>query len=339
MMTRYRILVLAVVMIAGASLAFAGGGPEPKGKGGVATIGLAWNVKNDALIVAWEDYMVAYSKEYGKKVGREFKWIINVADGDPARQNSNIEDLISQKVDLIITRPEDGAAIGAAIKSAKKAGIPIVTFDRESQTEQPTAHVGASSEALAYDTASAFAKLLKEKGVKGIAIELQGDLRDQNAVYFHNGWAKAEAETGAWKTVVTIPTEWKPEKFQSGLSNALEAHPEANCIFVASDFAMDAVRAALEKAGRWIPTGQNGHMWMSSMGATTAGLPALEGGYLDVTGVWDAWYHSRKAVEVIAKILSGEKLDGQKFLVSGRITTPSNVKTLENLWSRDYVKK
>jgi ABC-type sugar transport system substrate-binding protein len=164
-------------------------------------------------------------------------------------------------------------------------------------------------------------------------------LRDMNAVAFHNGWSKAEKEFGAWQTVATIPTEWKAEKFQSGLTNALQAHPEANVVFVASDFAFDAVRAALDKAGKLAPTGKAGHIWVSSIGATTAGLPGLEAGYLDVTGVWDAWPVSVKVVEVAAMLAGGQKMDNKYFWVSGRIATPDNIGTLDHIYARDYAKK
>ena len=121
------------------------------------TVGLAWNRKDQSLIQAWEDYMVASGTALEAQAGLKFKWVINVADGDPARLASNIEDLINQGVDIIVTRPEDAAAIGASIKAANDAGIPIVTFDRASSTEKPTAHVGADSYNQAISTAEEFA--------------------------------------------------------------------------------------------------------------------------------------------------------------------------------------
>jgi len=334
MFKRKWLLIVAAVLCL---TVFAGMGVSAApSKSGPITVGLAWNVKDDSLIVAWEDYMVAYSKEYGSKIGREYKWIINVADRDPSRQNANIEDLIAQNVDVIITRAEDSAAIGAGIKAAKDAGIPIITLDRESSTEKPNAHVGSDGLTISYNTAAGFAKILKKNKIKGLAIELEGDLLDMNAIAFHDGWAKAEKEFGAWKTVAVIPTEWKPEKFGSGLTNALLAHPEANCIFVASDFAFDAVRAALEKAGRYAVTGKAKHMWTATIVCSSAGYPALTAGYIDITGVWDAWPVSVKAVEVAARLVAGEKMDNQYFRVAGRLATPENIASLDHIYARDY---
>ena len=294
------------------------------------TIGLSWNRRDEALIIAWEDYLQLHGEEYG------LEFVINVADGDPLRQNANIEDLISQGVDVIVARAEDGAAIGSAITAAQEAGIPFMTFDRESQSVTPDAHVGASSYELAHDMALAFAELLEANGVEGNCIELQGDLRDQNAVYFHDGWSDAEEETGAWTTVAVMPTEWTPEKFRSGVVNGFQANPDANCLFVASDFAFDAVRSGLEEVGRYVPVGEEGHVWIATIGTMPPALAPMAEGYIDVSGMWDAWFHAETAAEVIHRLATGEDLQGESFLVSGRVATPDTIDTLEHVWSRDY---
>lgn len=149
-------------------------------------VGFSWNEKMHALIKAWQDYMVAYSKEAGPARGFEVEWVFNVADSNPAQQASNIEDLIHQKVDIIGARAHDAAAIGASIKAAQEAGIPFITFDRESSTVEPIVHVGADSYVQSLTTARKFAEILKANGVTDAkCIELQGDLRDMNAVIIH----------------------------------------------------------------------------------------------------------------------------------------------------------
>jgi len=339
-----KITLLASVFILVSSLwVFAGGKKEEAKKEvegekfkKVVVVGLSWNEKMHALIQAWQDYMVQYSKEYGKENGMEFKWIINVADSDPSQQASNIEDLINQDVDVIIARAHDAAAIGASIKAAHDAGIPFVTFDRESSTEKPNAHVGADSYNQAITTAGYFAKLLKEKGIEGKCIEIMGDLRDMNAVYRSKGWHKVEDEQHAWETIVQVPTEWNPEKFMTGTANALEAHPEANCLFVASDFCFSAVQAALENAGRWAPAGEKNHMWIAAQDVNPQGYKAMIGSYIDVATTYDAYFHAVEAVKVIGRIASGEDLGGKSFLVAGRVATPKNVKDMKNMWARDY---
>lgn len=301
------------------------------------TIGFSWNEKQHALIQAWQDYMEAYGAEACPKAGFECEWVFNVADSDPQQQASNIEDLINQGVDIVGARAHDAAAIGASIAAASEAGIPFITFDRESSTIPPAVHVGADSYTQAVTTAKKFAEILEENGVEDAkCIELMGDLRDQNAVYRSDGWKAVEEELGAWETVVQVPTEWNPEKFLSGTAAALEAHPEANCMFVASDYTFKSVEQALEAAGKLIPTGEEGHIWIAAQDLNPQGYTAMENGYIDVATTYDAYFHSVEFVNAMLRVAQGEELGVQKILVPGRVATQENLKDLPNMWALDY---
>jgi ribose transport system substrate-binding protein len=330
-----KLLVVFVILMLVVGVTLGAAGAKEK-DGGEFVVGLSWNEKMHAMIQAWEDYMKTYSAEWGAENGVTFKWIVNVADSDSSQQASNIEDLISQNVDVIVARPHDAGAIGASIRAAEEAGIPFITFDRPSSTRKPTAHVGADSFMQAVNTAEAMANLLVADGVKGVAIELMGDLRDVNAVKRSDGWKDVEAKRGVWKTVLQVPTEWNPEKFRSGTANALQAHPEANVLFVASDFAFDAVKSALEDAGRWAPYGDPRHVYIATQDVNPQALEPMAKGYIDVGETYDCYYHAVQLVEVIGKIAKGQKLDKDEYLVSGRMATPANVMTMEYMWARDY---
>jgi ABC-type sugar transport system substrate-binding protein len=300
------------------------------------TIGLSWNAQDNVLPVKWEEYMRSEAKTQGAAAGLNIKWVVNVADADPSRQAANIEDLINQGVDLIMARAEDAAAIGSSIQAAKRANIPFITFDRQSATTKPTAHVGGDSYDQGKTTAEAFVKLMKEKNVKAKCIELQGALKDINAVNRTKAWHAVTDKSGVVSTVVSVPTEWNPDLFKSGSVNALRAHPEANCMFLASDFALTAVQSALEGAGKWAPRGDGKHMWIATQDMFPEAVKAMESKYLDVGTVYDAFAHSKEAIRVAVRILTGKPVDcpDATCLAKGRVATQENVATMENLWSR-----
>jgi len=52
-----------------------------------------------------------------------------IYDGDAEEQSKQIKDFITPKVDAMIIPPKDALAIGAPIKEANKAGIPVFTAD------------------------------------------------------------------------------------------------------------------------------------------------------------------------------------------------------------------
>jgi len=302
------------------------------------TVGISWNAKDNALPQAWEDYMKLEADRLTAETGITFNWVVNVADADPARQAANIEDLINQGVDIILARAEDGAAIGASIRAANDAGIPFITFDRESTTTQPAAHVGGDSYDQGLTTGYELNRIMEENGVDGKCIELQGSLTDENAVNRSVAWNEVDAESDVFETVAQVPTEWNPELFLSGTTNALQANPEANCMFIASDFAIGAVQSALESAGRWAPAGDPNHMWLGTQDVFPDAVPLMREGYIDVATTYDAFEHSKEAVRVMVAILNGEDPGCEEgiCLVPGRVATPDTVDTLENLWSRDY---
>ncbi len=296
---------------------------------------VSWNEKIHSLIQAWQDYMQSYGETYGPQNGVKFEWIVNVANSDTTQQANNIQDCINQKVDVIVARAEDAAAIGASIDAAKAAGIPFITLDRTSSGSQPTTHVGEDSYGQALSTANAFADLLTKNNVQGKCIELEGDLLDNNAVLRHKGWSEVEAAKKAWTTVAVVPTEWKADKFYSGALNALQAHPEANCMYVASDFTFSSVEQALQEVGKLAPTGDPKHIWVAAEDVNPQGYEAMQKKYIDVGTTWEAWDVAVKLDQVIVKITNGETVDAQS-LITGRLATPDTVMTLEHLYAKEY---
>lgn len=64
----------------------------------------------------------------GKRVGASV--VVVDARGDSATQVSQIQDLITREVDAIIYIPAGATAATVPVKAARKAGVPIVTVDR-----------------------------------------------------------------------------------------------------------------------------------------------------------------------------------------------------------------
>ena len=301
-------------------------------------IGLSWDARESALNQAWEDFMKAEAKTQGKAAGINVEWVVNMANNDSSRQAANIEDLLNGGADIIIARALDAAAIGASIRRAKEAGVPFVTFDRASSGAQPTAHVGGDSTDQARTLGAEFVKILTANKVNAKCVELQGSLADINAINRTNEFKKLDESNDIIEIVAQIPTEWNPEIVLSGLTDAMRAHPEANCILAASDWAIDAVQAALEKFDKWHPTGDPKHVWIASNDLLTSAIGAMENGYIDVAVTWDAAAHAKEAVRVLMLIAQGKDPGCPKegCLTKGTVATPANVKSMTDYWARKY---
>lgn len=300
------------------------------------TIGIAWDDKNGEIISRMEDYIVKEAKTQGEAAGLNIKLVINVAQGDPARQTANVEDLVNRGVDLVMARLADSGS-GAPIRAALNAGIPFVTFDRATTSSvKPTEHVGVDAYDEGLSASKALVELLKAKSVQGRCVELLGGTTDVNAVLRAKGWHDATDNSGVVTTLVTVPTDWLADRMRSGLADALTANPNANCLFVPSDNFLPAVQAALEGAGRWARTGEPKHVYTASQDVFPAAVKAMQAGYLDLGTSYDAYLVSKEFVRVAVAIAKGEPTGCPKggCLVKGRVVDQGNVNTLPNLWSR-----
>ena len=120
-----------------------------------------------SIVVKWQEYLQAEGKRQGEPAGMNFKWVINVANADPARQAANIEDLINQGVNLIMARARRRRGDRRLNPRGKAGRHSVHDLDRQSATTKPTAHVGGDSYDQGKTTAEAFVALLKEQGRAG----------------------------------------------------------------------------------------------------------------------------------------------------------------------------
>jgi ABC-type sugar transport system substrate-binding protein len=83
--------------------------------------------------------------EEAKKNGYDV--IVNDAERDVNEQSKHIDNYIQQKVTAIVLNPADRIAIGAAVKKANAAGIPVFTCDLQCTAEDAkiAGHVGTDN--------------------------------------------------------------------------------------------------------------------------------------------------------------------------------------------------
>ena len=73
----------------------------------------------------------------------EFKVIYADAAQDNSKQIADIQNFIQQKVDLIITSPNEATPLTNVVKEAYEAGIPVILLDRKIDGDTYTQFIGA----------------------------------------------------------------------------------------------------------------------------------------------------------------------------------------------------
>ncbi len=328
--------VLVFLVVAGA-LVFAGAGQE-KGAAGAkkkVVVGMAWPGMQDAVWSTSKELL----EQLAPKSNPPIELVFTAADMDVAKQASDVKDLISRKVDVILVFPIDSKAISASVKDAHDAGIPVMAFLRQVHLEakyQADVFVGIDAKWQQYSSAKTVFEKMKKNGVpiKGI-LWVSGDLRDENSRLRGIGLQEAAKEYGA-KVLQDLPANWDPQQAAAVLAPALKAYPQANVLAVASDVMMSGVQQVLKDADKWYPQGNPKHMYYSSVDVFAIGIEMLRTKYLDADTLFDVKGMCQKAIELMPRLAAGEKFT-KDIMIQGPVYTPDNVddpKLQEQLWQK-----
>lgn len=331
----WTVLTSAILLsaLAGCGTTGSATGPSKTSTNNTIRVGFSLPTMQGSIYEAFEDYMVKAAQEYTKKTGRKIDFTFTVAHNSAATQSSQVQDLIAQHPSVLILMPVNNESILASIQAAQRAGIPVMTYNR-SAAPNKTIHapfVGLNTYQEAYIATKSFASILKKEHIKPVCVDVEGALDDQVALSRIQGYNAAAAKYGI-HTLESIPTNWVPSQAESGLEAALTAHPNINCVFVASDFIMPGVEAALKAVGRWAPNGQPHHMMLASQDGFPLGIQLLRGKYENVQAGYNIMGMSQAAIKMIIRLVDHRTLPSQNVLVPPILLYPSTVNSTPNLW-------
>lgn len=232
-----------------------------------------------------------------------------ISNLDDDRQYQQVQSMIQRRVDGIVIVHTDDKAVIPSIRAANVAGIPMVHFNRPpAPSDAYSVAVVADNRKLMDDTTTSLIDIARRRGGHYKAAFLLGDLGDQNAVHRRDGFQDAISRNADVLTVVArIATDWNADKAFTGLSNALQAHPDINFLVTSSDFLTPQIAQALRIAGKWYPAGDSRHVLIAGFDGDDNGYDQLAGGYYDVDGVQDMGYEVRLALQALARMWAGER--------------------------------
>ena len=311
-----------ILPVAAAVLAFLALASCEKKKDGTSplTLGLSCDSLESAWLVMNQAEIVKEAKKNGAEV------VTMIAEGDAAKQNVQIENLVARQVDAVLCIPKDSAAIVKSIRNCRNSGIPIVMINRSvSGNILPDAQIVANNQSMGEKVLQAFADRARREGKTYNVVLLIGNLSDENAVLRKAGHQKAIAKNpDVFKLVAEVPTEWNLDTALKGLQNALQANPDANLIVTPSDYLWPPIRSVLEQRGRWAKIGEPNHFPVVSFDGDEVGMQYLKDGYSWGNAAQDALFEARLAVEWAMKLIKGEKPPQNIIYDEGQIVTPEN---------------
>ena len=244
---RLNVYALCLALLVGAlfvSSGCQGGGPSSSGGGGGAAGGKRIGVTLLTREHVFYKDLEAGLKEAADKQG--YQLIVTSGDMDLAKQQSQIENFIVQRVDAIILCPADSKGIGPAIEQANRAGIPVFTADIAAQGGQVVSHIASDNLAGGRLAAEFIAKALGGQGEVGVI----GQQEVQSGLDRELGFKEEMKKYPGIKVAAVMNGGGLRDKALKAAEDMLQGNPNLKGIFgINDDSALGALSAA-EARGR-----------------------------------------------------------------------------------------
>lgn len=90
-------------------------------------------------------FFVSIREGIEEGAGDDAETVISDAQNDSSTQSNQVEDLITQGVDLIIINPVDSTAIASSVEKANEANIPVICVDRGTDSGEIVSFIASNN--------------------------------------------------------------------------------------------------------------------------------------------------------------------------------------------------
>ncbi|MBW0021939.1 substrate-binding domain-containing protein [Segatella copri] len=251
------------------------------------------------------------------------------SNDDNVLQNKQVNQFIDEGVDLLIVSPNQLSAISKSVERAYDKGIPVILYDRKTNSDKYTAFIGCDNYTIGKSMGTFIAQQLQGKGR---IVEISGLEGSSPALERHRGFMDAIKPYPGLQVVASEEGNWKEEGGIQAMKRILKQTQDFDYVFAHNDcLAWGAYVAARQMRVKrnYKYTGVDGM--------------ATEGGGLELVrdGIFEASYlYPTKGDEVIAlamKILKHQPYERDNYLSTSIITQANAALTL--MEARDAVRQ
>ncbi len=237
------------------------------------------------------------------------------------RQIQQIDSLVDSGIQLLIVAPNQLSSVSPAIDRAYDKGIPVIVFERKTDSQKYTAFVSADNYEMGRLMGEYIVSLL---GGKGKVMEVLGLKGSSPADDRHKGFRDAISAFPQIEVVAELQGDWTEESGYEAVKTWLDQHPspQVDCVFGHND------RMAIGARKAFLPL----TAYLSPLFCGIDGLPGKDGGIQQVRdSLLNASYiyptRGDQLLQLALDILDGKPYPKETMLTSA-LVTPENAKVL-----------
>lgn len=232
------------------------------------------------------------------------------------RQIQQIDSLLSTGIDLLIVAPNQVATISPAIDRAFESGIPVIIFERKTNSKKYTALMGADNYEMGRQMGAYIATRLQGHGN---VMEVMGLKGSSPAIDRHKGFIEALSHYPDINIIATLQGDWTEKTSYSIVKEWYSHHKTVpvDLVFGMNDRSAIGARKALLEEG---VTKESLPLFCG-----IDGLPGKDGGIQLVRdSILEASYiyptHGDRLIQLAVDILDGKPFEKETLLMSALVT-------------------
>jgi D-xylose transport system substrate-binding protein len=253
-------VVLGLALRAGGAEGASTGTKDGKAEADQIVIGLSLDTLKEERWQRDRDMFVAEAERLGAKV------LVQSANSDDRAQVSDVEKLLTNKVDVLVVVPHDGAAMAKAVTMAHEENTPVMAYDRMIESADLDLYISFDNKRVGALQAEYLVNVLPDH--KGKIVRIYGSKTDSNAKLFKAGQDSVLDPLIAKGDIEVVfedwAENWKPENGKRIMNAAVTSRGKDFAGVLASNdgTAGGAIQALSEEglAGQKFVTGQDAEL-------------------------------------------------------------------------------
>ena len=258
------------------------------------SIGNSWRAQMEQEFVAEAEKL--------KAEGVVSEYYITNSNEDINKQISDMQDLITKKVDAIVITAASPTALAPVVEEAAEAGIKVVSFDNVVETDEQVATVGIDEKEFGRIGAEWLVDKMDGKGKIVVLNGISGTATDSLR------WGGAEEVFKQYPDIEILGSanaSWDYAQGKAAMESMLSAYPEIDGVWSQGGAMTQGAIDAFIAAGRdLVPMTSEGNN-----GAIRAWIENKDKG-LSCIAPSNPTYTSAEALRVVIKALNGEDIPG-----------------------------
>ncbi|ATV55029.1 AraC family transcriptional regulator [Prevotella intermedia] len=233
-------------------------------------------------------------------------------------QTEQIEKFIQRGVDLLIISPNQVHSITPVIDKAYDKGIPVILFDRKTDSQKYTAFIGADNVKVGKTIGEFIAKTLHGEGK---VIEIKGLDNSSPAIDRHKGFVQALSKYPDIQLKRTLSGEWTKESGYKSIKSAIADAKDCNIVWGQNDRMAEGAQRAMAEAGIRNVL----YVGTDALPSKGGGIEAVHNGKLLASYIYPT--RGDMVMQLAMRILKKQPFHRDNYL-KGALVTKDNAKVL-----------